>query len=129
MNSDGTFCLQNGDIMTNYRDSIIQSGLTIYDEISVDNNNLFIPDDILENILNTGLYGKNLSGLPLRTRSKVVKCEICKLLGYPTPKSFKKTQPRFPAQNFDVYTQQSMNVQIWNEEIDVNRRLRIYQNQ
>ena len=30
--------------------------------------------------------------------------------------------PRFPGQNFDVYTQKSLNVQIWNEEVDLFRR-------
>ena len=51
-----------------------------------------------------------------------MKTEICHALGYPAPYSFRKTQPRFPGQNFDVYTQKSLNVQIWNEEIDANRR-------
>jgi len=47
---------------------------------------------------------------------------ICQALGYPIPRSFTKTQPRFPGQNFDVYTQKSMNVQIWNEEVAADRR-------
>lgn len=47
---------------------------------------------------------------------------ICEAIGYPVPRSFKKTQPRFPGQNFDVYTQKSLNVQIWNEEVDASRR-------
>ena len=68
------------------------------------------------------MIGLSLAGLPLRTRSKVVKEEICKSLGYPVPSSFKKTQPRFLGQNFDVYTQKSLNVQIWNEEVDLSRR-------
>ena len=41
---------------------------------------------------------------------------------FPVPKSFVKIQPRFPGQNFDVYTQKSLNVQIWNEKIDGSRR-------
>ena len=40
----------------------------------------------------------------------------------PDPKSFKKTQPRFVGQNFDVYVQKSNNLQIWNEEVDGERR-------
>ena len=76
----------------------------------------------MERILSDFLIGKSLDGLPLRTRSKIVKSWICEALGYPVPKSFIKTQPRFPGQNFDVYTQKSMNVQIWNEDVDADRR-------
>lgn len=83
---------------------------------------LYIPTGVLESILFTALIGVSLSGLPLRTRSKVVKEKICKTLGYDIPPSFKKTQPRFPGQNFDVYIQKSLKVQIWNEEVDTNRR-------
>ena len=43
-------------------------------------------------------------------------------LGYPRPKSFKKTQPRFVGQDFDTYVQKSDNLQIWNEGISPNRR-------
>jgi hypothetical protein len=73
-------------------------------------------------ILNDGLIGMNLTGLPNRTRSKVVNEKICDVLGYPIPKSFRKVQPRFLSQNFDKYVQKSNNLQIWNEEISGNRR-------
>lgn len=43
-------------------------------------------------------------------------------MGYPTPASFRKTQPRFPGQDLDVYVQSSNNLQIWNEEISPERR-------
>lgn len=43
-------------------------------------------------------------------------------LGYPTPNSFKKTQPRFPGQFFDTYVQKSNNLQVWNEELAPTRR-------
>jgi len=43
-------------------------------------------------------------------------------LGYPTPNSFKKTQPRFPGQFFDTYVQKSNNLQVWNEELAPSRR-------
>ena len=108
--------------MINYALNIYQSGLSIYDKIDHENNDLFIPLFALERLLSDALIGKSLGGLPLRTRSKVVKSLICEALGYPIPRSFIKTQPRFPGQNFDVYTQKSMNVQIWNEEVDANRR-------
>lgn len=108
--------------MINYPQNISCSGLTIYDPISANDPSLFIPKDDLEFILRDSMSGLSLKGLPLRTRSKVVKQEICKALGYPIPASFKKVQPRFYGQNFDVYTQKSMNVQIWNEDIDLTRR-------
>lgn len=108
--------------MTNYSRNIYNSGLSIYDPINPANQELFVPIYALERIIAEELVGFSLHGLPLRTRSKVVKEKICKALGYPVPTSFKKTQPRFPGQNFDVYTQKSMNVQIWNEEVDFARR-------
>lgn len=108
--------------MIDYTHNITSSGLSIYDEINPSNTELFIPLYALEIILSNSLVGVSLAGLPLRTRSKVVKAQICEALGYPIPRSFKKTQPRFPGQNFDVYTQKSMNVQIWNEEVDASRR-------
>ncbi|MGP2527112.1 restriction endonuclease [Acidaminococcus sp. LBK-2] len=108
--------------MIDYVKNISASGLTIYDLISHDNSQLYIPTKNLEALLSNSIIGLSLNGLPLRTRSKVVKQAICHALGYPIPKSFKKTQPRFPGQNFDVYTQKSLNVQIWNEDVEINRR-------
>ena len=108
--------------MIDYPYFIRQSGLTIYDDIDPRDDRLYIPTYALEVILSDSLVGLSLSGLALRTRSKVVKRAICEALGYPIPRSFAKTQPRFLGQNFDVYTQKSMNVQIWNEEVDGNRR-------
>lgn len=105
-----------------YIRNIEASGLSIYDPINPEDDYLYIPTNDLEMILSDSLVGLSLSGLPLRTRSKVVKSEICEALGYPVPPSFRKTQPRFVGQNFDVYTQKSLNVQIWNEEVDANRR-------
>ena len=108
--------------MINYPNNIRKSGLSIYDFIDCNDPDLYIPTEVLETIISEKLTGLSLEGLPLRTRSKVVKEEICSALGYPIPKSFKKTQPRFLGQNFDVYTQKSLNVQIWNEEVDLSRR-------
>ena len=104
-----------------YISSIKKSGLTIYDVVEPDNP-LWIPTLTLEQILNKKLCGISLAGLPNRTRSKIVKELICESLGYPVPSSFKKTQPRFPCQNFDVYNQKSDNLQIWNEPINITRR-------
>lgn len=108
--------------MINYPRNIAESNYSIYDIIGANDNAMYIPTEHLEKILRKGMVGFSLQDLPLRTRSKVVKQKICECLGYAIPKSFKKTQPRFPGQNFDTYTQKSLNVQIWNEEINPERR-------
>jgi len=104
------------------KENIENSGKTIYDQIEIGDEKYWFPDEELERILNQFLLGENLTGMPLRTRSKHVNQLISSALGYPIPKSFKRTQPRFPGQNFDVYTQKSRNLQIWNEEIEPSRR-------
>lgn len=102
-------------------EGIRNAGLTIYDTISKQLASLRIPDKQLERILSAALKGMDVN-LPPRSRSKAVKIRICEALGYPVPKSFRKTQPRFPGQNFDTYVQRSNNLQIWNEEISPARR-------
>lgn len=101
-------------------DLIRQSGVSIYHAQDA-HTELFIPNGDLERLLNDSLVGERLNQ-PLRTRSKVVKTLVCKALGYPVPSSFKKTQPRFPGQNFDTYVQKANNLQIWNEEVSPSRR-------
>lgn len=100
---------------------IRDAGLSMYDRISFDSG-YYIPTNALEYILSQKLSGLSLAGLPLRTRSKFVKARICEALGYQIPSAFKHESPQFPGQNFDVYTQKSRNVQIWNQSIDANRR-------
>lgn len=104
------------------KNNIMNHELTIYDEIEVGDTDFWFPANEMEYLLTAQLAGCNLNGLALRTRSKVVKTQVCEALGYPVPKSFKKTQPRFLCQKFDVYTQKSNNLQIWNEEISPSRR-------
>ncbi len=104
-----------------YRANIQLSGKSIYDPIDIGDPDLWVPNAHLEQLLQ-GLVGLSLSGLPIRTRSKVVKQSVCDCLGYPTPVSFKKTQPRFLGQQLDVYSQKADNLQIWNEEISPERR-------
>jgi hypothetical protein len=99
----------------------------IYEPIPIGDTNLWIPTPHLEALLNKGLKGLKLAGLPLRTRSKVVKTAVCQALGYPVPKSFKKTRPRFPGQQLDTYTQKRNNLQVWNEELSPTRRYAIIQ--
>lgn len=105
-----------------YVTAIRQSGLSLYDPIEIGDSNLWIPTAELECLLNDGLVGLSLAGLPLRTRSKVIKEHVCQTLGYPVPSSFRKTQPRFPGQLFDTYVQKSNNLQVWNEELASTRR-------
>lgn len=105
-----------------YVEEIRKSGLLIYDPVEIGDSALWIPAPELETLLGAALVGISLAGLPLRTRSKVVKERVCQALGYPVPRSFKKTQPRFPGQLFDTYVQKSNNLQIWNEELVPTRR-------
>lgn len=103
-------------------ENIRRAGISIYDPIEIGDPKLWIPTPDLERLLNRGLCGKSLAGLPLRTRSKVAKEHVCRVLGYPVPTSFLKTQPRFPGQSFDTYVQKSNNLQVWNEELSPTRR-------
>lgn len=102
--------------------AIQASGKTIYDPISVGDPDLWIPTEDLEALLHKGLNGFDVAGLPNRTRSKIVNQEICKVLGYPVQKTFKRVRPRFPGQQFDIYTQKARNVQVYNEELSSMRR-------
>ena len=78
-----------------------------------------MPADLLEVLLQTELVGHRFEAVALRTRSKLAKSEVCRVLGYPIPKAFRKLklQPRFPGQHFDTYVQSADNLQIWNAEI------------
>lgn len=105
-----------------YVEAIRRSGLSIYEPIEIGDPELWIPRPELEQLLDGAIAGVSLAGLPLRTRSKVVKEHVCRALGYPVPPSFKKTQPRFPGQLFDTYAQKSNNLQIWNEKLAPTRR-------
>ncbi len=105
-----------------YVKAIQKKGISIYDHIEIGDPELWIPTPELEILLNRALTGISLGGLPLRTRSKVVKEYVCRALGYPVPSSFTRTQPRFPGQFFDTYIQKSNNLQVWNEELSATRR-------
>ena len=96
------------------------SSFSIYDALDA-HPELFLSLESLETRLQSKLRGLNLK-YPLRTRSKVLKQKVCEALGYSIPKSFSKTTPRFPGQNFDTYVQKANNLQIWNEEVDPLRR-------
>ena len=100
--------------------NIRKSALTIYDPLDAQPD-LFVQSKELETILDSSMKGLDLD-YKLRTRAKVAREEICKALGYPVPDSFKQVRPRFTGQNLDVYVQKSNNLQIWNEDVDVDRR-------
>lgn len=110
-----------------YKNAIQSSGLDIYHPIEIGDANLWIPTPHLEKLLNQALTDLDLGKLALRTRSKIIKIAICEALGYPIPKSFKKTQPRFLGQQLDTYAQKSNNLQIWNEQLSSTRRYAIIQ--
>ena len=102
---------------------IAASGISIYDPIEV-GSDLGMPADLLEALLQTELTGHRFEAVALRTRSKLAKSEVCKVLGYPVPMACRKLkhQARFPGQNFDTYVQPADNLQIWNAEISPTRR-------
>jgi hypothetical protein len=112
---------------TEYKQAISASGKDIYIPIEIGDPDHWIPSQHIETLLNEGMRGLSLADLPLRTRSKVVKTAVCDALGYPVPKSFKKTQPRFFGQQLDTYAQKALNLQIWNEELSPARRYAIIQ--
>jgi hypothetical protein len=114
--------MNNGSKAFEKVENIKKSDLSIYDPIEVGDLNLWLTSQELETVLNAKLVGVSLAGLALRTRSKRVKEIVCDALGYKRPKSFKKSQPRFPGQAFDIYTQKSNNLQVWNEDLDPSRR-------
>lgn len=103
--------------------AIAGSGLSIYDRLD-HAPELFLDIDVLEALLNETLTGLHVD-VPIRTRAKLVKVAVCKAMGYPVPSSFRKTQPRFPGQDLDVYVQKANNLQVWNEEITPTRRYAI----
>ncbi|HCD5149938.1 hypothetical protein [Vibrio parahaemolyticus] len=102
--------------------NISRSNLTIYDPIQTGDTLYWLTSEELSAVLNERLAGLSFEGLAIRTRSKVAKELVCKALGYPVPQSFAKCQPRFTGQMFDTYVQKSNNLQVWNEELDVERR-------
>ncbi len=98
------------------------SNLTIYDPIQTGDTQYWLTSEELSAVLNMRLAGFSFEGLAIRTRSKVAKELVCSALGYPVPHSFSKCQPRFTGQMFDTYVQKSNNLQVWNEELDIERR-------
>ena len=105
-----------------YVHAIRRSGLDIYAPLEGAQAALRIPTPVLERLLAARLVGLSFAGLPLRTRSKAAKQHVCRALGFPVPPRFKRTQPRFPGQDCNVYVQKSANLQLWNEAVARARR-------
>ena len=103
-------------------DAIREQSPSIYDPPVTMDSPLYLTNDGLQQVLVRSVLGQSLAGLPLRTRSKVAKALVCEALGFEAPPTFRKTQPRFPHPNFDLYVQKANNLQIWNEEVDPERR-------
>lgn len=116
--------LNSGLIKVN---NIKQRNMSVYDHIDIGDSKYWLTSNELTAVLNAKLVGLSFAGLPIRTRSKRVKEKIAEALGYIVPKTFIKCQPRFTGQLFDTYVQKSNNLQIWNEELDVERRYVIIQ--
>lgn len=104
------------------RANIIDAQLSIHDSIDVGDPQFWLTSSELTAILRLYLIGMSLAGMAIRTRSKKAKSIVCEALGYPIPKSFPKKQPRFTGQKFYLYVQQANNLQVWNQEIDPERR-------
>jgi hypothetical protein len=104
-------------------DAIAHDGVSIYEALAGPDSPYYYSPEQLEVRLNAQLMGvTSLSGLPVKSRSKVAKQLVALALGYEPPASFARTQPRFPHANLDVYAQQSDNLQVWNSEVDAARR-------
>lgn len=98
-------------------------GMDVYSPPATAASDFFFAPDELEVLLRHELVGRrDLAGLAVRTRAVVAKRLVCTALGYDAPMSFKRVNPRLPHPAVDVYAQQSNNLQIWNEEVDAQRR-------
>lgn len=102
------------------REAIGELGFDIYEPLA-EHPDIVYTSTELEAILRYELVGKVFDA-PIRTRAKLAKQAVAAALGYPVPTSLKKTKPRFPGQDLDIYVQQSNNLQVWNDEVNPTRR-------
>jgi hypothetical protein len=95
---------------------------SIYDPVEIESPK-YVHSPDLEAILRRKLKGLCVKGLSNRPRSKLVKSQICRVMGWAVPSSFKAGWPQFPGQNFNVHTQKESNFQpTENEKILPERR-------
>ena len=102
------------------RDAVAELGFDIYAPLTRYPEAVYTRAE-LEALLRHELIGE-LYNAPIRTRAKLAKQAVASALGYPAPSRLRKTKPRFPGQDLDVYVQQSNNLQIWNDEVSPTRR-------
>jgi hypothetical protein len=106
------------------RAAVAELGFDIYEPLMAHSEAVYTTTE-LEVLLRHVLNGQVFDA-PIRTRAKLVKQATAGALGYPVPRTLRKTKPRFPGQDLDVYVQQSHNLQIWNDEISPTRRYAIF---
>lgn len=106
------------------RVAVAAAGISIYETLVPDREDLLYSRQELELLLCAQLHGCDVPG-ENRTKAKVAKQLVAEALGYPVPESFKRTSPRFPGQDLDVFAQASNNVQIYNQDLDPARRYAI----
>jgi len=118
--------MSRGDLLRRaleLRERVAEARPSIYDTSRRD---LVYDTPALQALLELDVVGQQALGA-IRTRSKRVKQLVCAALGYPDPGTFRKTHPRFPAQDLDVHGQQSNNVQIYNQtDLDPRRRHAVF---
>lgn len=102
------------------RAAIAEHGFDIYRSLT-DHPKLVYARPELEALLSHELIGRVFEG-PNKARGKAVKQAVAAALGYPVPASLRRIKPRFPGQDLEVHTQQSRNLQIYNEEVSPTRR-------
>lgn len=102
------------------REAVVELGFDIYQPLTQHPEVVYTTGEI-EALLRHELVGRVFDA-PIRTRAKLAKQAVAAALGYPVPAALKKTRPRFPGQDLDVYVQQSNNLQIWNDEVNPTRR-------
>jgi len=102
------------------RKTLTDLGFDIYEPLT-DHPEAVFTTAALETLLEREMLGQTFDA-PSRTRGKLAKQAVAKALGYPVPKTLRKTQPRFPGQDLDVYVQQRNNLQVWNAEVSPTRR-------
>jgi len=105
------------------RDKIVADKISLYDPpAQLSDPYFFTPLEMVALLRNELIGNTSLADLPIRTRSKAAKKLVCKALGYTPQASFRRTHPRLPHPNADVYAQQTNNLQVWNSEVDSGRR-------
>lgn len=102
------------------RKALTALGFDIYEPLA-DYPEVVFTTAQLEALLARELHGR-IFDAPIKTRGKLAKQAVAATLGYPIPRTLKKTIPRFPGQDLEVFVQQRNNLQVWNTEVSPTRR-------